>query len=503
MGRRAFLGAAALALAGGAAGCTDVSGAPGPAPGATTAPPPPPPPSPPPSTAADPRPPDWIALRSRLSGRLVLPADRGYGQARRVYNTLFDGRRPAAVAHCAGPEDVQACVDLAAAARMPVAARSGGHSYAGYSSPDGGLVVDLGPMSGVRVEADGTAVVAAGTRLIDLVTALAAKGRCLPTGSCPSVGIGGLTLGGGIGVLSRKYGLTCDRLVSAQVVTAGGELRTVSTEEEPELFWALRGGGGGNFGIVTSFTFATEPAPDLVVFSLRFDGQAADVLAAWQDWIPGAPEELWSNCVIEAGSPPRARIGGCFVGDEAACRRQLDRLAVDAGTSSVTALGYLDAMRFFAGCERPSAPCRPEDAGRDSFVASSRMLEGPADPAAVVSLLDGLTGLDLLLDSLGGAVAAVEPAATAFPHRGALASAQIFANTDGGRDLAARQVAEVRTGLGRIAGARGYVNYIDPELPDWANAYYGANLPRLRAVAADYDPDGVFAFAQGLTARGR
>jgi FAD/FMN-containing dehydrogenase len=508
LSRRTFLGATALTFAGGATACTDGAGTPGPAPGRGTTPPTPPPSTPPsttpPSTAAAPRPPDWIALRGRVSGGLVLPADRGYDQARRVYNTLFDGRRPAAVAHCVRPEDVQACVDVAAAARIPVAARSGGHSYAGYSSPDGALVVDLGPMSGVRVVADGTAVVAAGTRLIDVVTALAAKGRCLPTGSCPSVGIAGLTLGGGIGVLSRAFGLTCDHLVSAQVVTAGGELRTASAEEEPDLFWALRGGGGGNFGIVTSFTFATEPAPPaLTVFSLRFDAGAADVLGAWQDWMRGAPNELWSDCVIQAGSPPTARISGCFVGDDAACSRQLGRLAVAPADRSSNTLGYLDAMRFFAGCEQPGTPCGPEDVGRDSFVASSRILDRPADPAAVVALLDGLTGLDLLLDSLGGAVAAVDPDATAFPHRAAVASAQIFANTDGGQALATRQVAAVREGLGRLAGARGYVNYIDPRMPDWANAYYGANLPRLRTVATDYDPDGVFAFAQGLTARGR
>jgi hypothetical protein len=485
LSRRTFLAAAtAAATATLAAGCTSTSGTPRPTPTSTT---------PPPTTRPRPVPPDWSALRARLPGGLQLPGDPGYDTARRVYDPLFDNRRPAAVARCTRPEDVQACVDVAANARLPLAARSGGHSYAGYGNADGALVVDLSPMSRVQVRPDGTAVVGAGTRLADVYTRLAAAGRCLPAGSCPSVGVAGLTLGGGIGVLARKFGLTCDRLVSARIVTSDGGLRTVSETEEPELFWALRGGGGGNFGVVTEFTFATEPAPELTVFSLRFAAGAADVLGAWQGWVANAPDELWSSCGLSAGSPPGVRVMGCFVGGETACRHQLDRLGLAQTSRTVSTMGYLDAMRHFAG-----GPSR-----RASFVASSRMLAGPADPAAVVALLDGLAGLDLLLDSLGGAVSAKAPEETAFPHRGALASAQIYANTDAGREHATRHVAQVRDGLGALTGANGYVNYIDPGMPDWARAYYGANLPRLRKAAAGYDPDGVFAFPQGLTAPGR
>jgi FAD/FMN-containing dehydrogenase len=501
LSRRTFLGAVAVLTTGAAAACSGTPGTPRPAtstPLSTS-------PSPAP---AGPVPPDWAALRARLPGGLQLPGDPGYDTARRVYNPVFDKRRPAAVARATRPEDVQACVEVAAKARMPIVARSGGHSYAGYSNADDALVVDLNPMSGVEVRADGTAVVGAGTRLIDVYTGLAKAGRCLPAGSCPTVGVAGLTLGGGIGVLARKFGLTCDRLVSARIVTAGGELRTVSATEEPDLFWALRGGGGGNFGIVTSFTFATEPAPELTVFSMRFSAGAVEVLGAWQGWIGDLPDELWSNCVISAGSSPGVRVGGCFVGDEAACRRQLDRLGLATTSRMVSTKGYLDAMRFYAGCSsRDAAQCHPATEGgtlgRESFVASSRILGRPADPAEVVGLLDGLTGLDLLLDSLGGAVSAIAPDETAFPHRAALASAQIYANTDAGVAKATEQVARVRDGLGALAGAHGYVNYIDPGLPNWAQAYYGRNLPRLREVARTYDPDGVFAFAQGVTAQGR
>jgi hypothetical protein len=485
--RRAFLGAAALtAVAGAATACTGGTGAPR---RTTTT-----------TASSGPVPPDWAALRAKLPGGLLLPGEKGYPAAAKVYNPLFDGRRPAAIARCRKPADVQACVEVAARSRIPIAARSGGHSYAGYSNADGALIADLSAMSSVDVQ-DGGAVIGAGTKLIDVYTGLAARGRCLPAGSCPTVGISGLTLGGGLGVLARKYGLTCDSLVSAEVVTADGSLVTASADDEPDLFWALRGGGGGNFGIVTSFTFDTPEAPELTVFSLRFDPGAADVVGAWQSWIADLPPEMWTNCVVSGGSPAGVRVGGCFVGSERDCEGLLSGFGRAASSRVVSGKSYLDAMRYFAGCsERSVTECR--SAGRESFVASSRILAEPVrDPAALVALVDRREGTDLLLDSLGGAVADVAPDATAFPYRTALASAQIYTNADTGGAAATRDVGEVRDGLGSLAGRQAYVNYIDPAMPDWATAYYGDNLPRLREVAGKYDPDGVFAFAQGLATR--
>lgn len=484
--RRRFLGAVAMGAA--ASACSPEPGVARPA-GTTTASSP----TSSPATTQAPVPPDWNALRAALPGGLDLPGDGGYAVASRSYNPLFDNHRPAAVAHCTSTADVQRCLDVARAARMPVAARSGGHSYAGYSTPDDGLVLDLRPMATVRVNGD-TADIGAGARLMEVYTALANAGRALPAGSCPTVGIGGLTLGGGIGVTARKYGLTCDKLVAAQVVLADGTQRTV---DGGDLLWALKGGGGGNFCVVTSFTFATEPAPGMTVFSLRYPaGATTDVIGAWQDWVVRQPDELWSNCVVSAGSPPTCRVSGALVGDKARCE-QLLRSMPRASSLLIEGKGYLDAMRYFGGCsQRGAAQCRPESEGgqlgRDSFTASSRMLLKPVDPAALVGLLDGRAGLDVLIDALGGAVSRVAPGDTAFPHRTALASAQIYSSGD------AKAVAEVRDGLGRLAGPHGYVNYIDPSMPDWASAYYGGNLPRLRKVAATHDPDKVFDFAQAV-----
>jgi FAD binding domain-containing protein/berberine-like enzyme len=492
--RRAFLGAAALTVVAGAGtACTGRAAAPGP------------------TTTASTRPatPDWAALREKVSGGVLRPGDQGYPAAAKVYNPLFDGHRPAAVALCKRPEDVQACVEFAATTELPIAARSGGHSYAGYSNADGALIADLSGMSAVDVRG-GTAVIAAGAKLIDVYAGLDAQGRCLPAGSCPTVGIAGLTLGGGIGVLARKYGLTCDSLTSAQVVKADGSLVTASADEEADLFWALRGGGGGNLGIVTSFTFETPEAPELTVFALEYDaGAAADVVGAWQSWLADLPPELWSNCVVSGGATPAVRVGGCFVGSAGDCEALLSRLGTTPSSRVVTGKSYLDAMRYFAGCSQRSVEqCHAATAGgdldRESFVASSRILAKPLDdPAALVSLVDGRDGTDILLDSLGGAVSDVAPDASAFPYRDALASVQIYASAADGRPKATGSVTEVRDGLGPLAGDQGYVNYIDPDMPDWANAYYGDNLARLRQVADRYDPDGVFAFAQGLRVRDR
>lgn len=440
----------------------------------------------PPSTSLAPAgPPDWAALRDKVS--LLLPGDSGYDAAKRVFNPAFDGKKPAAVAKCARPEDVQAAVS-AAAGRVPIAARSGGHSYAGYSVPDGGLMLDLGGMSSVDVSGE-QVVIGAGARLKDVYAVLGRAGRCLPAGSCPTVGIAGLTLGGGIGVLARKYGLTCDHLVSAQVVTADGKLRTVSADSEPDLFWALRGGGGGNFGVVTSFTFRTDPAPPAVtVFSLHFPaGSANDVLDAWQRWLPEAPPELWANVVLSGGSPVQARVSGCHVGNSGSLSPILSGLTDKIqATRTLKQLDYLGAMKYFSGGE-----------SRQSFVASSRIINEPADPAKLTSVFSGRRGMDLLIDGLGGAVADIAPEDTAFWHRKALGSVQIYSQADA-RSLAAptKSVAEVVNGIG-LDGA--YVNYIDPALPDWMTAYYGGNATRLKQVAKTYDPGKVFGFAQAVT----
>jgi len=488
--RRAFLRVAGVSAAGAlAAACGP--GTPS-APAASTSAPPVTT-SGPPATQLPTGPPNWDELRTKLAGGLVRPGGDGYGTAKRAFNPLFDGNNPIAVASARNAEDVQNCV-RAAAGRVTLAARSGGHCYAGYSVPESGLVIDVAALN--KVEIRGTqAVIGAGAKLKDVYAGLAQAGRALPAGSCPTVGIAGLTLGGGIGVLSRKYGLTCDHLSSAQVVTADGRLVTASASSEPDLFWALRGGGGGNFGIVTEFTFDTDPAPNLTVFSLHFpSGSAADVLGVWQQWIAASPPELWANIVLSGGSPVQCRVGGCYVGNPPGLNTLLNNLVTNAGVRptqrTVKSLDYLGAMNYFSG-----------SSARQSFVASSRIITSPVDPAKVVALADGRTGMDLLIDGLGGKVGEPAKDATAFWHRDALASVQIYAPaTTKNRAKVAQSVGDVVTGLAAAGAGGGYVNYIDPALPDWKAAYYGDNARRLEDVSKKYDPYNVFRFGQSVVA---
>lgn len=451
----------------------------------------------------------WSSLSMKLRGRLLLPGQSGYDTARLSYNPIYDARRPAAVARCTSAEDVSACIAFAREHGVRLAARSGGHSYAGYSTPDQGLVVDVGPMNAVVDHGDGTATIGAGARLVDIYATLAASGRCIPGGSCPSVGISGLTLGGGIGVLSRLHGLTCDSLLSADIVLADGSIRTVDETHDPDLFWALRGGGGGNFGIVTSFTFRTYPAPSIVVFAMSFaPNTIASVLDAWQAWLPQLPNTLWTNCRV-AAADMTCHVGGSFVGTERELQGWLDRLRAHVTPTSqfVQTKSYLDAMRYYGGCSDRTIPaCHLASQGgsgtldRSAFVASSRMLSSPiVDTSSIAALLKPIDSLDLLFDSLGGAVSEIAPDATAFPHRNAIASVQIYKGTSvANRSAAVRVVGQVQAALAKQVGGGAYINYIDPNQVDWAAASYGANLPRLQSVAKTFDPTNLFGFSQGV-----
>ncbi|ALR11840.1 FAD-linked oxidoreductase ygaK [Mycobacteroides saopaulense] len=454
--------------------------------------------------------PRWEDLRRRLSGTLVVRGEAGMDEAGRAFNPLFDVNHPGAVAFCTSEQDVARCVEFASSGAIPVAARSGGHSYGGYCTPSDGLVVDLGRMAEVSV-AGTRAVIGPGARLIDVYTGIAAAGRMLAGGSCPTVGIAGLTLGGGVGVLTRKFGLTCDQLVSARAVTADGEVRVLAADSEPDLFWAIRGVGGGNFCIATEFTFETAESTQLTVFTLDYaPGDTAAITHRWLTFMDGAPDELWTTLHAVGGATPRCRIVGCIA--RGADPRTLIEDLLGAIGIGVTErfdaeMAFLDAMKFMGGCSTLTlAQCRPSWTGtgtgqlqREAFVASSRMVSDPAvDTGRIEALLTDKPGLTFIFDSLGGAVSRISADATAFPHRRAAASVQIYHGVGAEPSVAYHRVDEARDRLGEICGPGAYVNYIDPRLSNWATAYYGHNLPRLQQIASVCDPNGIFAFPQAI-----
>ncbi|MGF7238219.1 MAG: FAD-binding oxidoreductase [Frankia sp.] len=523
--RRLFLrGAAAAGLAASAAACSSSASASGrprptgssaaPAATATRA-----------SASPSATPADWSELGRQLGGRLVRPGDAAYPQALQLFDPRFDAIRPAGIAYAGSAADVAAGLRFSASTGVPLAVRSGGHSYAGYSSGPG-LVLDVTRLATVTPRAGGTATVGAGARLVDVYSTLAAAGVSIPAGSCPTVGIAGLALGGGQGVVGRKYGLTSDRMIGAEVVLASGETVRVDENHDADLFWALRGGGGGNFGVVTSFTFATHPTRSLALFSYRWDwSHASEVLGAWLGWAPFAPDELWSNCVLSAagGTTPRISVSGVYVGSSDAAAPVVRRLLGGVGAAPVSSFladrGYLPAMLIEAGCAGMTVPAchlpTQNPAGtlsRVAQLAASDYVNAPlstAGRAAVTAGIErrsatpGAGGGAIAFDSYGGAINRVSPSSTAFVHRGALACIQYTAGYSTSASATSKKtnaawLADFHTSMRPYVDGYAYQNYIDANLPDWQHAYYGANADRLKRVKREYDPRGLFHFAQAI-----
>ncbi|MGV9312822.1 FAD-binding oxidoreductase [Streptomyces sp. NPDC003691] len=470
----------------------------------------------------------WRSLGGGLDGKLVLPGDADYATARQLYNTRFDGLRPAAVAYAEGPEDIRECLRFARAHRIPVAVRNGGHSYGGWSSGDGRLIIDVSPLDSVVPDGRDAAEVGAGARIIGLYRGLDRVGRTVPAGSCASVGVTGLTLGGGHGVTSRAYGLTCDNLLGATIVTADGRVREVSAAREPGLFWALRGAGGGNFGVVTALRFRTHPAPEVIVGYLTWPwSRAAAVLTAWQRWAPALPDEIWSGCRLVGGpgGEPSLSVAALSLGTEGDLRNAVDRLADLAGSSaasvSLRPRAHLDAMLGYAGCgglgeeqcALPGALPGRSRAGvlpRETYASASGFFDRELPAAGVRALLDAAEGFTrrpagraegaILLTALGGAVNRVAPLATAFVHRRSRMLAQYtaaWAPGTAGRSERA-WLRGTHAAMRPWASGAAYQNYADPELRDWRRAYYGPAAPRLSRLKSQYDPDRLFAFPQAL-----
>jgi hypothetical protein len=461
-----------------------------------------------------------------VKGSVIRPGDSAYRNARLDYDPRFDHIRPAAVVFAESERDVARTIAFARENHLAFAVRCGGHSYAGYSLSEG-IVLDVSRMSAVRAETGGLATVGAGARLIDVVSGLAPAGVMIPSGTCATVGISGLTLGGGQGVTARLLGLTCDSLQAARVVTADGRVLTCDAKHHPDLFWALRGGGGGNFGVVTSFTFQAHAAPTLTLAALRWPWSAAGaVLGAWQEWGPSAPPQLWSSCRLrwEPGVGPTVGIEAVWAGSPSGLGPYLDTLAAMVGTApsrSVMTKSYLDAALYLAGCSGLSmSQCRlttQSSAGkleREASLARSDFFDRPISGSVARSLLSSIVARGdstalasqeggVVLDSWGGRIAEVADDATALPHRQAKILAQEFVTFR--RTISDSLIAANRRWLDALwqelrpaASGFAYVNYIDPELPNWLKVYYGRNLQRLIEVKLAFDPDNVFRSTQGI-----
>src|SRR6266508_2971933 len=321
------------------------------------------------------RPLSWHAVDPKLKeldqlvrGPVLLPSNPAYAQARLTYNARFD-KHPLAVVRPRDAQDVRAVVRWARKYDVVVIPRSGGHSYGGYSSGSG-VVVDLSRFTGVHVTGS-TAVIAAGTKLINVYSALSGHDANIPAGSCPTVAIGGHALGGGIGFASRKLGTVSDNVVSMVAVTGTGQLVQVSAHSHPDLYWALRGGGGRNFGIVTSFRVRLTHVTSASWFRLTLPWSSApDTVRMWQQWAPGADPRLFSICSL---GNKTLQVFGQFMGGESQLKAALPPWLAGATTGTAA---YFDLMRRWAGCLSKSLPeCRTLH--RTTFAAKSDYVNTP------------------------------------------------------------------------------------------------------------------------------
>jgi FAD/FMN-containing dehydrogenase len=468
--------------------------------------------------------PDWEVLQRLIAGDVVFPGSAAYEELPKPFNARFHDVQPRAIVRCATPQDVAEAVLFVGRHGLECATRSGGHCFAGRSVSRG-VVIDVSPIDAVSASA-GVATIGAGTRLGRVYESLEEHGFALPAGTCPLVGVAGLTLGGGLGILGRKYGLTSDRLIGVQIVLADGRLVHCDDAREEDLFWALRGAGAGNFGVVTSLVFRAVPAPDTTNFHLAWQFRnAAAVLKAWQGWAPVGPDELAASLKITAATevdqPASVDVYGALLGTESDATEMLDELVVRAGSDpirvSAEQMSFSQTRQFWAelGGTEHGDGSSPQDASAQLpyFVAKSEFFSRPLPPEAGVALMenflqDRAPGESRELDFMpwGGAYNRMRPDATAFVHRGELFQLKHSVVIDAEaatreQDAAHQWVARSWALVHPLASGRVFPNFADPELEDWASAYYGPNYERLVRVKARYDPAGFFRFHQSLPVR--
>lgn len=454
-------------------------------------------------------------LASTFHGELVTPADDAYDAARAVYNGMID-KRPAAVARCRDAADVVAAVTFARTHGLEIAVRGGGHHAAGFGTWDDALVVDLSPMRGTTVDAQARTVrVEAGATWGDVDGATVPFGLATPSGFLASTGVAGLTLGGGIGYLSRRFGLTVDNLLAADVVLADGRSVTASATSHPDLFWALRG-GGGNFGVVTAFTFRCHPVGEggtVIGGPVLYDiADTAEVMRWYRELVPALPEELsgWFGLITIPPAPPfpeelwgrkACAIVWCYTGPH---DRADDVLAPIREFGSPLVVG-LQEMPFTA-LQSAFDPLYP--AGLQWYWRADFFRE-ISDAAVAVHCEFGErlpTGHSTMhLYPIDGAAARVAPDATAFAYRdGGWAGVVVGVDPDpANAGLISAWAKEYWERLHPTSAGSAYLNFLMDEGADRVRAAYRDNYERLTTVKRRYDPDNAFHLNQNIPPAGR
>jgi FAD/FMN-containing dehydrogenase len=444
------------------------------------------------------------ALLDPKNDKVLVPADKDFSE----YNRSFNKRTQIAprVRVVAGSAKAVSTTMLWAANNgLRFAVRSGGHSYEGFSqSPD--LVVDVRGMTGIKLATNKKSVsIGSGSSLGSVYKALWPSNLAIPAGSCFPVGVAGHSLGGGFGLLGRSFGLACDSVLSMEVVDASGHIRNVSRQENPDLFWALRGGGNGSFAVVTNFNFRTSPVSMVAKFGITWSkpiAQAAKIVQAWQQWLADLPPSITGTLHLtkDQGGLIKVHMAGLSVQSESKLKVELKRLQKVAGPAeqvSTTTQTFKAAATIFNG--------GPAD---DSLLmkGKSDYVNDPMTDQGILTLLNGLQNapgeIAVLCDTYGGAINKIASDATAFVHRGNTRySIQYYMEwTDpAASDANIAMMRTLYTSMRPHVSGGAYVNYSDLDLGDgYARAYWGDNLPRLMKIKAGVDPKNIFRHAQSV-----
>lgn len=428
---------------------------------------------------------DWKVLASQLRGSVELPGSTSYAHDKLLFNPEFDGSNPRAVIRVKTASDVQRSMAFAAKYGLAVCPRSGGHSYIGASAASGTMVIDLRQMAGVQ-PAGSSVGVQAGANLYSVHAALARYNRSIPTGTCPTVGASGLTLGGGLGTESRAYGLTCDRVQSLQIVLPDASLVTVSNSSHADLLWAARGGSSAIPGIVIGLNYATHSTSNRGIFHATFPiGSATDVLQGWASWLNGAPQSWWANVHLNLSnrSLRPSIVGVCSAGDELRALSSLLRHISARATSTYHfQRSYLATVQFFGG--GTTSPRTPFTAGTDVV---QTMTSRAAAAIVAGTMAAGSRSVTTIVDPLDGAVHNVSTRSGVFPWRAHQASVQWYAG--GSNYAAARSWIAAAHAATKAVSVGGYVNYLERGVP--GSRYFARATASLNTLHHKYDPHGV------------
>lgn len=442
-------------------------------------------------------------LRAAVKGTVITPGDDGYGEARTVFYGGID-RRPALIVRAADATDVSKIVSFARETGAELAIRSGGHSVAGHSTTEGGIVLDLSAMKGLEIDVEQRSAWAeAGLTAGEYTTAAGAHGLATGFGDTGSVGIAGITLGGGVGLLVRKYGLTIDDLLAAEIVTADGQILRVDADTHPDLFWAIRG-GGGNFGVVTRFQFRLHPV-DQVVGGMLILPATPDLLRTFITQAEAAPEEL-STIVTVMTAPPMPFIPSEYYGKLIVMALIVYAGEVEAGQRAIAPFRALAAP--IADMVRPMSYPEiypPEPEGYHPVAASRTMFIDKVDQHTADVIFEHIRASNAQMAAaqlrvLGGAMARVPADATAFAHRGRRIMANVAALYQNPDEAAAHEAwaQNFATALNQ-GDARAYVNFLgDVDEAMVRAAYPGATWDRLTSIKAQYDPTNLFRLNQNI-----